>query len=72
MNNKQAVAQTLNDMEDKVADALAKATERLRDLDRTNDGLNAVIIPAWVIRTLIDKIIYDQHFMELQKVDDDE
>jgi hypothetical protein len=59
------VQQALNDMEARVVEALSHATERLGDLDRTNDGLNAVIVPAWVLRTLMDKIIYDQHFMSL-------
>jgi hypothetical protein len=59
------VQQALNDMEARVVEALSHATERLGDLDRSNDGLNAVIVPAWVLRTLMDKIIYDQHFMSL-------
>lgn len=67
------VKQALNDMEQIVAKALSTATERLGDLDRTNDGHNAVIVPAWALRALVDKIIYDQHFMALtlgEDVDD--
>jgi len=67
------VREALNDMEAKVVEALSHATERLGDLDRTKDKQNHVIIPAWVVRTLIDKIVYDQHFMTLvMEGDDDE
>ena len=67
------VREALNDMEAKVVEALSHATERLGDLDRTKDKQNHVIIPAWVVRTLMDKIVYDQHFMTLvMEGDDDE
>lgn len=59
------VQQALNDMEQIVANALSTATKRLSEMDRECDNMNAVIVPAWVLRALVDKIIYDQHFMAL-------
>lgn len=66
----QEVKQALNDMEQIVQKALTAVTERLGDLDRTNDGKNAVIVPAWALRALLDKIIYDQHFVAMTLGDD--